>query len=199
MIYASLILSWIAFGYLHSLLASTRIKQQMTQWLGRRGAYYRLIFNGVALLTLMGVLFLHRQAPIDYVWPPHWVGRFLGSLYALVGIVICGLALSSYDLAEFIGWPVRHSLTATPVLKQSGLLSYVRHPLYLGTILILAGLYMRQPIWSNCLCLLMGALYIRVGIYFEEAKLIGVFGDTYRNYRRQVPMLMPSRRFKRRR
>lgn len=198
MVYVGIIMSWLLFGYLHSLLASSGIKHQLTLWLGNFGPYYRLIYNGVAVLTLLGVLFLHTQAPADYVWPPHLVGRFLGSLYELVGIIICVLALSSYDLAEFIGWPLKHSITSKPILKQSGLLSYVRHPLYLGTILLLAGLYMRQPIWSNCIGLFMGALYIRVGIYFEEAKLINVFGDTYRVYRQRVPMLMPNRRVKRR-
>ena len=33
--------------------------------------------------------------------------------------------------------------------------------------------------------------YILIGIWFEERDLIAMFGDKYRNYRRQVGMLIP--------
>lgn len=36
-------------------------------------------------------------------------------------------------------------------------------------------------------------LYIFVGIQFEERDLVREFGDTYRAYRNQAPMLVPWR------
>ena len=33
--------------------------------------------------------------------------------------------------------------------------------------------------------------YIMVGVRFEENGLVSVFGDAYRNYQKQVPMLVP--------
>ncbi len=35
-------------------------------------------------------------------------------------------------------------------------------------------------------------LYVRIGIYFEEKKLVKEFGDIYNKYKLQVPMLIPK-------
>jgi len=75
--------------------------------------------------------------------------------------------------------------------REHGILRYVRHPLYLGMILALFGVLVYQPTWANLIFLLAASLYIRIGIYFEERKLIGEFGELYRHYRRRVPMLVP--------
>lgn len=34
-------------------------------------------------------------------------------------------------------------------------------------------------------------LYILVAIQFEERDMIRFYGDTYRNYRQQIPMIIP--------
>jgi protein-S-isoprenylcysteine O-methyltransferase Ste14 len=38
--------------------------------------------------------------------------------------------------------------------------------------------------------------YILIGIYLKERDLIGLFGDQYRRYRKQVAMLVPYPRRK---
>ena len=65
----------------------------------------------------------------------------------------------------------------------------VRHPIYTGLILIC---------WVTP-CMTAGHLffaicmtvYIRIGIFFEEKHLVQCFGDEYRDYIRDVPMLVP--------
>ena len=37
-------------------------------------------------------------------------------------------------------------------------------------------------------------VYVLVAVQLEEHDLIGTFGDRYRTYRTQVPMLVPRRR-----
>jgi hypothetical protein len=66
---------------------------------------------------------------------------------------------------------------------------WVRHPLYLSMILM---------IWScpnltidRLLFNVLWTLWIVIGSIFEERDLIAEFGDRYREYQKQVPMLIP--------
>lgn len=188
--YTVILLSWVIFGVIHSVTASVWLKQRFAARFSHLYTYYRLMYNGIALLTLPPILWLHRIAPVDYV--SAWQGSFLtGSLVIGIGVVIAIIALRGYDLAEFIGWPVTSKQAGHPELRQNGLLRYMRHPLYTGTILALAGIWIAQPTWSYLLLFLAATLYIRVGVYFEERKLIATFGTDYRVYRQHVPMLIP--------
>ncbi|GAB4052839.1 methyltransferase family protein [Spirosoma litoris] len=190
MIYVFILLSWVIFGFIHSLTASLWVKQLIALKFSKINAYYRLLYNGIALITFLPVLWLHRMAPVDYV--SSWQGSSLiGMLVIGVGFVVAVIALRGYDLAEFIGCPMTNSQTSQQELRQHGLLRYVRHPLYTGIILTLIGIWITQPTWSYLILLLVATLYIRIGIYFEERKLIVTFGNTYQQYRQRVPMLIP--------
>jgi protein-S-isoprenylcysteine O-methyltransferase Ste14 len=54
------------------------------------------------------------------------------------------------------------------------------------------GLFLRE---ATLQALIMGVCvtaYIRIGIVYEERKLVRDFGDTYVEYRRRVAMLFPK-------
>lgn len=190
MSYALILLSWTIFGAIHSLTASFWLKQLVATRFGKLYPYYQLLYNGLALLTFLIVLWFHRMAPNDYF--SGWYGSsLLGMLVSGVGLAIAVLALRGYDLAEFIGWPISHPQTNEQGLRQNGLLHFMRHPLYTGIILTLIGIVIVQPTWSSLLLLLAATLYIRIGIYYEEQKLLATFGNVYRQYRERVPMLLP--------
>jgi protein-S-isoprenylcysteine O-methyltransferase Ste14 len=76
-----------------------------------------------------------------------------------------------------------------PRLVTDGLYLYVRHPLYSAGLVFIWLL----PIMTwNLLALNIGlTLYIIIGAYFEERKLLQEFGDAYAEYRQHTPMLIP--------
>ena len=72
----------------------------------------------------------------------------------------------------------------TPVLYR-----IVRHPLYVGWFFA----FWSTPTMTVTHLLFAVACsgYILIGIWFEERDLVNMFGEKYRNYRRQVSMLIP--------
>ncbi|MEZ0612221.1 isoprenylcysteine carboxylmethyltransferase family protein [Fibrella sp. WM1] len=191
--YPPLLLSWLLFGLIHSLTAANGVKGWMTLRVGLPIGYYRLCYNLLSVLTFLPVLWALQTAPTD--WLTNGRGLpWLGTLLLMVGGAVGILALRQYDLALFIGWPPGRQQNPTETLQQNGLLRYVRHPLYLGVLIGLAGLVVWQPDRKHLLFGLLAFVYIRIGIYFEERKLVAVFGEAYQRYQQQTPMLLPSSR-----
>jgi protein-S-isoprenylcysteine O-methyltransferase Ste14 len=81
-----------------------------------------------------------------------------------------------------------------PVLFEKGIHGYVRHPLYLGTFLLIWGFFLLFPYGSLLVTNIIITLYTLLGIFYEEKKLIRDFGEKYESYKREVPMLFPKLR-----
>src|SRR5689334_22874905 len=67
---------------------------------------------------------------------------------------------------------------------------YVRHPLYVGWLLT----FWSAPVMTiaHLFFAAMTTAYILVAIRFEEADLVKLHGNKYRQYQKQVPMLIPA-------
>jgi len=67
---------------------------------------------------------------------------------------------------------------------------YVRHPLYVGWLLT----FWAAPVMTvaHLFFAVMTTAYILVAIRFEEADLVAAYGEKYRRYRQQVPMIVPA-------
>lgn len=183
-------MSWITYSLalaayytLHSIMASIRVKAAFSK-IGINDQIYRILFNIVALVTTVGIYLLYQatDSPIDRFGSP--VG---GGLVAIgFGLVINSLI--NYDLLAFMGLKKEETHNE---LITTGLNRYIRHPLYLGIIIALVGwntVYISGAALST---LIITILYVHIGIYLEEKKLVDQFGSQYTHYQKTVPKLIP--------
>lgn len=194
---AALVLAWLLYFVLHSLLASLGLKRWVARVRPRWMPAYRLGYNALALLLLIPPLALTYLERGPWLWQWTGLGRWIANGIAAVAVGGLILSMRWYDGAEFLGlrqW--RDQVTAVEDqerLHLSPLHRYVRHPWYsLGLVII----WTRDMDLPFLLSALMITLYFVVGSRFEERKLIHYHGDVYRRYRERVPGLIPSpRRF----
>jgi protein-S-isoprenylcysteine O-methyltransferase Ste14 len=112
--------------------------------------------------------------------------RYLSLMLATFGIIVISRAFREYRFISFIGLQVEAS-----EFKRAGILRYVRHPIYSGTILIVIGFFLFIPTLATFLSVICVLIYLPIGIYFEEEKLIRQFGEQYRSYKKEVPSIFP--------
>jgi protein-S-isoprenylcysteine O-methyltransferase Ste14 len=100
------------------------------------------------------------------------------------------LAVLQTDVLSFVGLRQLIEAEEKSELVTSGLYSFVRHPLYTFSLLIL----WLSPSMSLNTCIVYMALtvYILIGVLFEERKLLREFGEKYANYKSMTPMLIPG-------
>ncbi len=187
-----LILAWALFGLTHSLFANKLVKDKLTEAIPNYKRYYRFSYNLFALVSLGGILVFSSLLPTSTLFESSVIWEFIGLMFATYGLLISRIALKSYGIREFLGIDFDDAPVSFKKLKRSGLLAYVRHPLYCGTILLFLGVVFYFPTVANLVNFISVFTYILVGIYFEERKLVYEYGDEYKSYKAQVPMLLPS-------
>jgi protein-S-isoprenylcysteine O-methyltransferase Ste14 len=193
-----ILLAVLGYGLLHSILASTRVKAQARRSFGSKfDQWYRLAYNFIAIITLLPILLLPVLL-IDqeiYRIPYPWILLTLAiQLLAVIALVV---GLKHTGITSFIGLrqPLLPEDTSPPRMVTDGLYRYVRHPLYTAGLVII---WLIPLMTYNLLALILGlTIYIFVGAYFEERKLLLEFGDAYAEYRQRTPMLVPSLRISR--
>ena len=80
-----------------------------------------------------------------------------------------------------------------PEIIEKGVFKIVRHPIYLGSILLYLGLtILTCSIVSAVLWIIIVIFYYYISKY-EEKLLLEEFGTDYKNYMARVPMLIPMK------
>ena len=186
-----LILFWIIYYMVHSVLAATSVKIFFKKTLGKYFCYYRLAYSIFVTITLLWLLYYQYSFQSPLLMRSIALKYFSFLLLVLPGILIMFISIKKYFLLLS---GVRSIFTPMPAaeLKADGIHRYVRHPLYSGTILFVWGLFFIFPLLNNLIAVILLTLYVLIGISFEEKKLINEFGGKYDEYISKVPKLIPD-------
>jgi len=196
MMYFVLILGWAAWGGLHSLLISPPWMRLISSRFPRFCPFYRLTYNGLAVLTLIPLLLLKHALAAEPLLA--WSGPLVLLRFALLGAALWlfWAGAREYDLSVVGGLAQLRSgcsLAGAPYateLRTSGILARVRHPWYGGALLLL-WTHTQGFDAANLVTSLTLSIYVLLGAWLEERKLVHVHGETYRAYQRSTPMFFP--------
>lgn len=179
-------MAWAFFALGHSGLAAPAVKRRLALRLGRgmRLAYNAVAVAQFALIAWVGTTALGDRPAFAL---PAWAVAALAAIHLAGWVVLVGSA-RFYDLGRLAGTAQWRGASEDEGLRLDGPHAWVRHPLYAGGYLILWGAAI-SPL--GLATALWGSLYLALGTWFEERKLLAEYGETYACYRRRVPALIP--------
>jgi methanethiol S-methyltransferase len=174
------VILFTVFAMHHSVMARTGAKAWITRLLPPN--LERSVYVWIASVLFLAVCWLWRPLP-GMVW--HVEGP--GLLLYVAQLFGAGLTIAA---ARLVGvWELAGVTQPDPTrpveFSASGPFALVRHPIYLGWLLIVFA----SPVMttSQLLFAVTSTLYLIAAIPFEEASLIEAHGDVYRAYQRQMP------------
>lgn len=192
--YLYLFLGWMLFYSIHSYLAALNIKRIIQGFMGSSYKWYRLVYSLVSTLGILALLFYSGTIPAYYLLAPTDGLQYIGYMLATFGTIISVKSMKGISLMRFIGLAPHDDLEEKNELVLNGLYRWVRHPLYAGILLIFLGYFFFLPTMASIVHLSALLVYLPIGIYFEEKKLISLHGQAYISYQKQVPPLIPTKR-----
>lgn len=180
---------WVVYCVLHSVLASERVKQSLKKKL-KNYRWYRLWYTVFAFVFLAAIIYYQIQIRTIELFRPRNFILVIGFVTSASGLILMIVCIRKY----FMNLSGLRSLVIEDFSNQleiTGIHRYVRHPLYLGTFILIWGLLLMLPQLSLLIANMIITVYTLIGIELEEKKLLSEFGDNYRLYRQTVPKLIP--------
>lgn len=189
-----LVFAWLLYGAIHSFMASNFFKNLAAKILGNYFRFYRLMYNILAFVLLMPVFAVQFSTVKETLWQASIYQPIIGKFISVWGVFLIATALQGYNLSEFSGFDFGKTQEKNE-FKSDGLLKYMRHPIYFGILLLVWGMFVADASTRSLAGAVAVTIYLFIGIYFEEKKLIEVFGEKYKKYQQDVPMLIPFLKF----
>jgi protein-S-isoprenylcysteine O-methyltransferase Ste14 len=181
--YLLLAAAWTVYFVVHSILASDAVKQRTP--LGQQA--YRIFYSLISILGLLLLLYFNGAISGEPLIDRTSGVRYAALILAALGVIIANAAFKNYSAAEFLGLRKERNVK----LVTTGINGWVRHPLYSATLLITAGFFLYDSRIATAVSVACIWLYLVIGIYLEEKKLVKVFGDSYREYQQNVAAVIP--------
>ncbi len=205
--------AFATFGLLHSVGAQEPFKNALAHWTGSFFVdhFWRLVYCSLSYLALYyGVASLHWARNTDNdVWLvvyPGWLWQVVTVIH-LGSIALMYIVFLQSDYLEFLGikqagrgvlsligrLPKRPELElfGTHRLVVDRIYGWVRHPMLVAGLLFLLT---SGPSLNNIIYTAMYLAYMLIGGYYEERRLVRIFGDDYLRYRRRVGAFTPRLR-----
>jgi protein-S-isoprenylcysteine O-methyltransferase Ste14 len=182
-----LVVSWCLYYFLHSFLASEAVKTTIYHSLSLSPRRYRLLYNFWNVTGLLIIFYLLKKAPYTYLFSSSLASTITGFCLLLAGSIIMAASFKNYEISSFIGLKEDKATH----LQLNGINRFVRHPIYSGTLLAVIGYCLYLPTVKNWVSLLIMMIYLVIGMYLEEKKLVVLYGEEYRRYQKKVKKLIP--------
>ena len=195
---AVIIILLTLYGFIHSILASEKVKIIFRKTFGKLIAFYRLGYN---VFALVGLYFIWDLAPHPtlqiYKLPsPYDYFVLVPQFLSLIGMIWCFKFISFKD---FIGLNqidryLKNEYSETELdenytLRIEGPYKYSRHPIYFFSIIFL--MFRAEMNLFYLTMFISFTAYFYIGSYYEEKKMVRLFGDDYRIYQKKVPRIFP--------
>ncbi|MGB5893082.1 MAG: hypothetical protein WBG58_02820 [Ignavibacteriaceae bacterium] len=191
-------LLFAVYAWIHSVLASNKVKESIKKNLGTLIAFYRLVYNLFAIVSLYLIYELSpKPHVIIYDLPnPYDVLILIPQFIALIGLLwsfkyICIKEfLGINQIERYILKKYSSDLDEDLTLTIGGPFKYSRHPIYFFSIMFLLFRPTMDLFYLTFFLLIVAYFYI--GSYYEEKKLVRSFGEIYKRYQKSVPQIFPS-------
>jgi protein-S-isoprenylcysteine O-methyltransferase Ste14 len=177
-------LIWAAYWVISSRDASAAVRREPVP--------SRLVHIG--LLTLAAILLVARNVAVP-ILGERMYPRSVGSLAIAALLTAAGLLFAAWA-RRYLGphWSGTVTIKEGHELVTTGPYALVRHPIYTGLLLALAGSAMAVGEWRAALAVVLAAIALYRKIRLEERWMRERFGDVYREYSQRVPALIPFAR-----
>lgn len=179
------------FGFFHSLMARQGFKDWWTQYVPVDAERSTYVLQSALFLVL--AMWQWRPMP-EIIWQLEGLSATAAVVLFGTGMAILLTSTFLIDHFELFGlkqvWYANTNRTPPQTTFKTPLLyQWVRHPMQLGVLITVFATPMMTL--GHLVFATSMAVYILIGLYFEERSLVREFGDTYRQYQRTTPMLIP--------
>ena len=166
------------FAAHHSLFARDSIKT----WISRRvpARLIRSVYVWTASLLLVLVVLAWRPIGGDFYHATGWT-RYGHAVVQLAGVWLIARSVGAIDALELAGI---HSSGGPASLQIAGPYRFVRHPLYLGWMLIVFGA--AHMTGDRATFAAVTTIYLMIAMPWEERSLERTFGTDYARYKQRV-------------
>lgn len=152
----------------------------------RLGDAGQLVLAGLFMAVWILDSFLFRYTTVLNSYVPFVVRISLGAVILVISGYLAKTGLSIVFGEE----------REEPAVIRKSVFGIVRHPIYFSEILFYLGLLIMSISLASAVVLLAAIFFLRYISGFEEKLLLERFGEEYKNYMDEVPMLIPRLRWK---